>query len=173
MDRREALKKLATGGAIAAGGSFVLSSNQVAFAASGPPEPSDLVAYVEGGDGASFTITGEPPDGTTSTSYQWQLNYISLTPAGKKQVNLLDGGGNVLWSSTLGDKVCGRPCTPWTSSSTALGTVQLDRHKGLKPGDVYELDVIVSWTFSGGGSDNTHYRIYGAYGSDPWVQVIP
>ena len=75
MDRREALKKLATGGAIAAGGSFVLSSNQVAFAASGPvpPPPADLVTYVPGGDGASFEITGEP-ENTTSTSYQWQLN---------------------------------------------------------------------------------------------------
>jgi hypothetical protein len=35
MDRREAIKKLAAGGAIAAGGSMILSSNNVAFAASG------------------------------------------------------------------------------------------------------------------------------------------
>ena len=37
VNRREALKKLAAGGAIAAGGSLVLSSNAVAATASGPP----------------------------------------------------------------------------------------------------------------------------------------
>jgi hypothetical protein len=36
MDRRAALKKLAAGGAIAMGGSMVLSSNAVAYAASVP-----------------------------------------------------------------------------------------------------------------------------------------
>ena len=172
MDRRAALKKLAAGGAIAAGGSFVLSSNQVAFAASGPvpPPPTEVIAYEDGGDTASFVIAGKPPE-TTSTSYQWQLNYVSLTPAGKKQVDLIDGNGNVLWSSNLGDSVCGRPCTPWTTSSTELGEVRLDRHTGLKPGDVYELDVIVSWTTTN-GSVTSHYRIHGSYGTPPTIEVI-
>ena len=49
MDRRETLKKLALGGAIAAGGSLVLSSNAAAFESSigvvtGPHEPGETIA---------------------------------------------------------------------------------------------------------------------------------
>lgn len=49
MDRREALKKLALGGAIAAGGSLVLSSDVAAFESSigvvtGLPEPGETIA---------------------------------------------------------------------------------------------------------------------------------
>ena len=160
MDRREALKKLAAGGAIAAGGSFVLSSNQVAFAASGP---NAILEYEPTADGATFTIVGFPDD----AFYQWRLNYLSLTPASKKQVNLIDSTGNVLYSSPLGVKVCG-PCTDWTSSSNSLGTISLDRHNGMQPGDAFELDVIVTSSTTG----TSEYRITGSYGSPPFVQQL-
>jgi hypothetical protein len=162
MDRREALKKLAAGGAIAAGGSFVLSSNQVAFAASGP-DPNTILDYEPTADGATFTIVGFPDN----AFYQWRLNYLSLTPAGKKQVNLIDSTGNVLYSSPLGVKVC-RQCTNWTSSSNSLGTISLERHNGMQPGDAFELDVIVTSSTTG----TSEYRITGSYDSRPFVQQL-
>jgi hypothetical protein len=61
MDRREALKKRAAGGAIAMGGSFVPTSNAVAYAASGPsvvtvPPTSSLTGHAVGGRKATGTL---------------------------------------------------------------------------------------------------------------------
>jgi len=63
MNRREALKKLAVGGAIAAGGSIVLSSNAVAATSSGLP------AGVAGapGEGENLQVVFQPaPDGNNN-----------------------------------------------------------------------------------------------------------
>jgi hypothetical protein len=55
MDRREALKKLSAGGAIAAGGSVVLSSTNVAYAASNGTLPSAGWTYL-GGTGSKRSV---------------------------------------------------------------------------------------------------------------------
>jgi hypothetical protein len=63
MDRREAIKKLAVGGAIAAGGSMVLSSNLVAHAASAGPAGIIGAPYRE----EDLTIFFPPrPDGNSN-----------------------------------------------------------------------------------------------------------
>jgi hypothetical protein len=160
MDRRAALKKLAAGGAIALAGPTVLSSNMVAYAASG--DPSSILKYDPSGDGATFTITG-----FEGGFFQWRLDFLSLTPAGKKQVDLVDGSGNLLFRSPRGRKVCG-PCTPWTTSSQSLGTVRLERHTGLKPGDEFRLDVVVVAP----NGDRSEYRITTRYGSPPSVEQL-
>jgi len=163
MDRRAALKKLAAGGAIALGGPMVLSSNVVASTGSGPPDPTSVVSYDPSGDGATFTVTGFPAGST----FQWRLNALVLGPKSKKQVDLVDGAGNLLFQSPLGQKVCG-PCTSWTQSSSALGTVRLDRHKGLNPGDYFEIDLVATTP-----TNLTYeYRIITQYGSPPSVQLL-
>jgi len=173
MNRRDALKKLAAGGAIAMGGSMVLSSNSVAFAASGPvmPDPESLFTLSETGEQAVLSVTGLPP-GAVSASYEWQINYISLAPKGKKQIDLLDENDTVIYSTQLGASVCGRPCTPWTPSSSGLSTVRLDRHKGMTPGDYYEVDVRVTWDMDQGPPMVATYRIYGRYGEPAWAEPM-
>ena len=118
-----------------------------------------------GGDGATFTIQGFP----AGSFYQWRLTALNLTSTSKKQVDLLDGSGNVLYQSPLGQKMCG-PCTAWTTSSNSLGTVQLTRHQGMQPGDSFQLDLIV--TTPTPNSQTTEYRIRGIYGSAPTVEAM-
>jgi len=101
VDRREALKKLAAGGTIAAAGSLVLSSNNVAFASSigdisGLPDPDETIPVVSTpitGYPARIRVQVDPSDpsfptvtcgGTpVTTLYEWRLasyNTASLFP---------------------------------------------------------------------------------------------
>jgi hypothetical protein len=89
VDRRQALQKLAAGGAIASVGSVVLSSRDVAFAASGGTclvgAPADGVPPVVSIDlnkkQIKFTVQGDvsctPTGGKPSISYNWTIQASS------------------------------------------------------------------------------------------------
>lgn len=106
MDRREALKKLAAGSAVAAGASIVLTSNAVAFTASigdtgvvgfpGPGQELPITPVVNGSGNSAKTVVvdvdtqgvGCSPDGAATILCGWRLisrstNDIRLTlPSG-------------------------------------------------------------------------------------------
>jgi hypothetical protein len=102
MDRREALKKLAVGGAIAAGGSLVLSSNAVAQTSSGAP--AGIIGAPGPGEDLAIDFDERPdgnnngkrltlgsvqpmscgsPSGVLTVWYTWFIDAANL-----------DGGGN-------------------------------------------------------------------------------
>lgn len=96
MDRREALKKLAVGGAIAAGGSLVMSSNLVAYAASGGPagivgapyQGDDLAIYFpprpDGNNNGKRIVLGSAQQMTAANGspvtvwYTWYIREVNL-----------------------------------------------------------------------------------------------
>jgi hypothetical protein len=161
VDRREALKKLAAGSAVAAGASIVLTSNGVAFAASigdtgldggsipGPGEPVDVIIdeSVTGGNDKEFSITnvGTPActnSGQPTTTYQWQI--VSFTNGRNKATSLvlrLAGGQTI--SSTGG-------ATGFTSPSVNASSGVFGRADGdpMKK-DSYVAEMRVTWTCSG------------------------
>lgn len=79
MNRREALKKLSAGGAIAAGGSMILSSANVAYAMSGPlPTATIRTNSISGSTWTVELVLG--PSTCTETSRTWNYTIASLSP---------------------------------------------------------------------------------------------
>ena len=115
MDRREALRKLGVAGAIAVGGSMVLSSNSVAYATSvvtcltGIPGPSDdltvgngFLTYSATANNREITLTisvnamcdcGGPTQATTS--YLWDNAPTVHAPASQRNRNSVVRSGAV------------------------------------------------------------------------------
>jgi hypothetical protein len=145
MDRREALKKLGAAGAIAVGGSAVLSSRSVAFAASGEcvaTIPTTAAIRLSHSNAAPRRITANylpsRPNGASSQTYSWR-NATIVPPA---------TGGVALLSTT--------------QRSTTLER----RRPGLRPrdqvwaaGDGFTVDVQITWTCRNGGPDVVLYRV--------------
>jgi len=159
MDRREALKKLAVGGALAAGGSIVLSSNNVAFAqsTSGPPSP-DLVSITTpttGKRGAGIIKLSAPnaPDGASDgTTYEWQIRGCSV-PNGRTLVIINSANGQIIARGQQNG------CSPFTVTSGPLSNAPSvdvrtvaggsSTPKELSPGDSVNLRLIVKWNVNG------------------------
>ncbi len=133
MDRREAIKKLAVGGAIAAGGSLVLSSNLVAHAASAGPAG----------------IVGAPYQGEDLTIY------FPPRPDGNN-----DGKRIVLGSAQQMSAANGSPATVWYR--WYLREVNLENPKGatlqLRSGNNTSGPVIAQGPGSNTGAPNTNYQ---------------
>jgi hypothetical protein len=145
MDRREALKKLGAAGAIAVGGSAVLSSRSVAFAASGEcvatiPTTAAIRFTHSNASRRRITARYQPsrPSGASSQTYSWR-NAVILPPT---------TGGVALLGATQ-------------------QTATLERRRpGLRPnnqvwvaGDAFSVDVQITWTCTGAGPDVVLYRV--------------
>jgi len=172
MDRREALKKLAIGGALAAGGSIVLSSNNVAFAQSGiipPPTAMPVTVTATGKNGAGVIQLSAPPapTGTTGATYEWRILGCKV-PTGRTLVIINSSNNQVIARGLNGG------CSPIPVSSGAIKnapTVLIRTVAGgstsakeLSPGDSVSLKLIVKWTI-GNNVVEGRYNIGGVYPS--------
>jgi hypothetical protein len=154
MNRREAIQKLAAGGAIAAGGSLVLSSNNVAFAASGcmlvdvPADGAPLpLAAGDAGTGVLDIAVSPPPSCTCddfTPMYDWTLTRFSITP----------------------------PNGSMTASQTSTSTVRLTkldkkgRPKAFHGNDQFAFLLKTSWQ-CGTECITASYNVAGVYSSLP------
>ena len=150
MDRREALKKLGVGGAVAAGASLVLSSNPVAAAGSGPP--------------------GLPPNPRPSVIYSNASNTITITLT---VPNCTDGSPpttQYLWSNPTGTLATGNQTVTISGSSmnasvTLLRTGHPNASKNAwSNGDAFSVQVSVTLT-CGTTSRTDAYTVSGTIGS--------
>lgn len=174
MDRREALKKLAVGGALAAGGSIVLSSNAVAYAqsASGPPTPSALTILVptNGSSVGTIQLTApSPPPGaeTGPTTYEWQILGCNIDN-GRTLVIINAATNNII----LRGQKNGCSSTPAKTGPLSNAPTVLVRTvaggsespKLLQPGDWVSLKLIVKW-YVGSTLIEGRYDVGGTYPS--------
>ena len=172
MDRREALKKLAVGGAIAAGGSMVLSSNAVAQTSSGMPiggipGPGVDPGFTTVSDKGGVVIT-EPSapvcaNGVVSTTAWWRTLSFNLKAPLNKQFQLINPASNArLMSNAINSD---GSCNGCTSNIGQVGgrSVLLRRDSSkLKNGDFYEIELRVLWQCSDGKVEAV-YKISGTY----------
>jgi hypothetical protein len=182
MNRRDAIKKLAAGGAVAAGASVVLSSNDVAFAASppdtgltnapGPGEPLPL-AFTPNSNG-TVTMNATSPaacisGGTPTVMYSWKVNSFSFS--GGNRHLLLVNANNL--SQVIHDT---QGSTNYSPASTSLTAVELRKTnngkkrniKPLDPGDTYNISVLISWQCAGANSVlEAEYTITGSGSAPP------
>ena len=161
MNRREALKKLALGGAIAAGGSLVLSSNAVAATGSGavipgiPLEGQPLPGVrleLSGGD-RQLTFRAPPPPAGVTASYSWNIQGFNVQ---HPQVDgmLLTAGGSA--QRVIGQPNCGAGCGYFTGNDVAVAETLFkstgkkeDKNKKFKNGDTVDVGLMITWQSSG------------------------
>lgn len=163
MNRRDAIKKLAAGGAVTLGASAVLSSNNVAFAAS-PPDtglvgvPADgaplPVAFTPNGDG---TVTIDAASGAScaaggspTVTYAWKVNSFSFS--GGNRHLILSSNGQTLHDTTGGS---GYSAAGTGYTAVDLAKTNNGRKRNIKPldaSDAYSISVLVTWQCSGANS---------------------
>lgn len=178
MNRREALQKLAASGAIAAGGSLLLSSSDVAYAASppgtgltgvpGPGEPLRIQATFNSNGTITISDTSNPScdgGGPVGTTYAWTIESIHLGSS-KRNFYVLDADSNAAIASAQNKKGCTN--CPQSSGSTSLGSVILRKDnnggqlKPLESNDRFTLRLQVSWNCVGASNSvTTEYLISG------------
>lgn len=202
MDRREALRKLAAGGAIAAGGSFVLSSNRVAYAASvggvtGIPAPGEPLPIAYAIIDPLFQDSRIQVIDTTTPAC---VDASPVTTTHSWKINKFDVGGNVsrtwveLWdadndtkiieaqatSGGISQAVCGPGCTGYSSPTSFNGftlkrwrdEIFGDEYVDWKNGDYYEVDTLISWSCAGHPTVQGEYRIAGTFPDTPTVTAL-
>jgi hypothetical protein len=165
MDRRQAIKKLAAGTALASGGSMVLSSRVVAYASSaGPSDPvitnnSNGTVTIAMGDGGAASC--EPG---SETAFAWRIDTFNLK------------GGNT-WrffirnSTDTADIAEGEGGN--SGFNTNYGTVVLrksNKSGKLKPLDNGDTYVLTTNVLRCGGSPQVAYRISGTYPNPPTIE---
>ncbi len=181
MDRREAIKKLAAGTAIASGGSMILSSRSVAYAASAPgtglidvPGPSEPlpVSVTQDRDGIILGDVSSPrcgsggQPGDLTTVYSWQINDFNVSGGNGWRLLIVEPGTNTVIMGSTG---------VYSPTSTAHGTVELrkanknqPKAKNLTIGDYYDVTMMVTWKCAGAGSYlQAEYRFVSSYDTAP------
>jgi hypothetical protein len=176
MDRREAIKKLGAAGVVVAGGSMVLSSNNVAFAASadtcltgipGPSAPLPLTYRVSRGGtrlNISVNVTAKcnctnPVRNATST-YSWDASptYTLVppnTPSGPAGYRVVRQGNVSSRNSSLLRK------NPNGTNGTWVN------------GDKYSLNIKVTWKCTNAPKRvEATYKVSGTYPSAPTGAVL-
>jgi hypothetical protein len=187
MDRREALKKLGAGSAIAATGSFVLSSSNVAYAQSGgnsdltglPASDEPLPITVQttmssnGKKGTVIISDNTTPmcgDQSPNRHYCWRINSFKVK------------GGNG-WKQQIKDAndsqvICDFISSSFTPPDTTHGNVLLRKANGgggakpLDRGDEYSVDMYVTWQCSGPSYVDAIYRFKATFPDPPVVSII-
>jgi hypothetical protein len=145
VDRREALKKVAAGGAVAAGGHFVLSSFDVAAAASAPGISGlpDTNPFTVTSGGNTVTLTYQPQavectgGGPLTVQFAWEI--VSFVPSSQNP------SLQVLYAGTV---IASFPGNPTSNLSVDYGSVTLQRSTGNlnNTADVFEIRATVLWT---------------------------
>ena len=179
MNRREAIKKLGTGSAVAFGASAVLSSRDVAFAAS-PPDTGLInvpstgaplpFAFAPNGDG---TVTIDATSsatcaagGSPTVTYAWKVNSFSFS--GGNRHLIVKSNGQTLHDTTGG--------SGYSSTSTSFSTIDLAKtnngsKRNIKPldaTDTYNVSVLITWQCTGANSAlEAEYVISGTGATSP------
>jgi hypothetical protein len=187
MDRREALKKLGAGSAIAATGSFVLSSSNVAYASShdtgglsglpevGEPLPITVQTSLSS-NGKKGTVTIS--DNTTpmcgnqlpNRHYCWRINSFNVKGGNGWKQQIKDANDNQV--------ICDFISENFTPPNSTHGTVLLRKANnggGAKPldvGDDYSIDMYVTWQCQGSGYVEAIYRFQARFPDPPMVSII-
>jgi hypothetical protein len=189
MNRREALQKLAAGGAIAACGSFALSSTEVAYAASppgtglvgvpGPGEALPMQAVFNSNGTVTITDASNPScasGSSLSSTYAWTIESIYLGN-GKRNFFVLDASSGSVITSAKNKKGCTN--CPQSTGSTSVDSVILRKNNNggqLKPlgsSDSYTLRLQISWYCSTAAKAVTaEYLISGSGSSVDPVQPL-
>lgn len=145
MDRREALRRLGAAGAIVVGGSAVLSTRDVAYAASGScvaviPPTATLRFRQTASQGRLIRVRFQPssPAGAQSQTYSWR-NAAIVPPT--------TGGVEILGANSRQARL-----RRITSAPRARDRVWVD-------GDVFRVQVLVTWTCAGLPPDEVTYEI--------------
>lgn len=187
MDRREALKKLAAGGAIATTGSFVVSSRAVAFSGSGEPSgltgvpgPNEVlpvsVQTSLSSNGKRGTViisdTTTPMCGNQPPNrhYCWRINTFGVKGGRGWKLQVKDGNDSQV--------ICDYISQSFTPPNTNHGTVLIRKaNKGggaqlLDRGDHYAADMYVTWQCQGSSTVEAIYRFSGTFPDQPTVERI-
>ena len=198
MDRREALKKLGAGAAIAVAAPAVLPSSRVAHAASGGVGNTGLIGVPESGEPPEWypvQTTGSDrkrevafvfdnaaiscvDGGTAEFSVQWRIASIALDSGGPKPVRFaVSGGGGSEYATT--------PLVNSGFSGGGYGAVSYDlsfslkkyRSNGkqdlLRNRDDWQLVALCRWHCPGATEDLVaEYAYVGSSNSTPSVSNI-
>jgi hypothetical protein len=179
MDRRVALKKLAAGGAIASGASLVLSSHDVAYAASPPGtnlsnvpgDGEDLLIVFTPNLNGSLTIGDDVSpvcfEGDLTVTYSWQVNGFGFSGGNRHLLMLNAGNLNEVIHDTTGS-------SGYSVPSSTHGTIELrkttngnDNPKPLDATDTYNISVIISWSCGVSAPLVAEYLIQGTGSAAP------
>jgi hypothetical protein len=182
VDRRTALKKLAAGGAIAAGGSMVLSSNAVAQTCSNPVVPPAA--------GAAFTrqlvsnqmqlVPTAAMSAVVVPTYAWRIrSYANMGANRGLRIRQTGAGGFITQSTTSTN--CAAPCQ--TTFAGGPGDVTVSRFNiGSQTGNLalrntsastYAVEAQVTWNKPGCPPVVAVYRFSGAGRGLPTVTLVP
>jgi hypothetical protein len=187
MDRREALRKLAAGGAVAAGASVVLSSNDVAFAASppgtglsgvpGPGEPLEIT-YTPNNNG-TITIADATQascaSGALTVTYSWRILGYDVSGSKRRLAIYTNPPGTSALVQGPNENICTSCPTPYSSPSTTNNDVVLRKNNPggqidpLDAGDEYSVGVLVTWRC---GSNTPYTREFAIGATYPNVPVV-
>lgn len=166
MNRRDAIKKLAAGGAVAAGASVVLSSNDVAFAASpadtglvdvpGPTEALPL-AFTSNSNGSATIGDAVSPScaggGTPTVTYSWKVNTFNFSGGSRHLVMVNASNLSQVIQDTMGSSAYSSPNSDHATIELRKTTNGRPRQlKLLENGDTYSISLIVTWQCSGANS---------------------
>jgi hypothetical protein len=186
LNRREAIRKLAAGGAVAAGASVVLSSHDVAFAASPPdtgltnvpgstePLPIAFMPNTNGtvtvGDATSPACTS---GGGPTVTYSWKVNSFSFSGGNRHLLVVNAANLSQIIHDTSGSSGYSSPNTG--HPAVELRKTNNGRKRQIKPlesGDSYSISVIVTWQCSGANSAlEAEYTLMGMGSNPPAVGV--
>ncbi len=181
MDRREAIKKLAAGGAIAATGSMVLSSREVAYAASapgtgltnvpGPTEPLPVSATNNSNGTVTLTDASSPSCsvGSLTRTYSWKINGFNLKGGNSWKFFVRNSND----TQTVREGIGGYSSPNLNHSTVVLRkTNKPDKLKPLDNGDSYDISMLVTWSCGAGAYLQAEYRYTATYPAAPDVQIV-
>jgi hypothetical protein len=188
MNRRDALKKLAAGGVVAAGAPMVLSSFDVAAAASPPgtslsgvPESGQplLFSHVATADGRVQIADASNPtcmSGTMTRTYEWSVHSYNVHH-NNRRLQLRNGADTQTMIDGPSNDTCTTGCpTPYTLPSTTDGAITLrslqsnpTMPRQLGDGDQYVIQVRITWQCSGNAALQAEYRLSGTFPNAPTV----
>jgi hypothetical protein len=181
VNRREAIRKLAAGGAVAVGASAVVSTRDVAYAASPantnlsnvPAELDPLPISFSANANGTVTIGDVTPaacigGGTPTITYSWKVNGFSLSGGNRHLLVVNASNPNDVIHDTTSS-------TGYSSPSTSHPAVELrktnnGKKRTIKPldsSDSYNVSVIVTWQCGGENSALEAEYTFAGVGSNP------
>jgi hypothetical protein len=191
MDRREALKKLAAGGAIAATGSMVLSTRDVAYAMSGGtgltdiPGPDDPLPFVfQNNTNGTVTIQSAVTpscagSGSATTTYSWRILGYNVS-GGNRNFFMRNAADTADLQAGPTPNTCSSCPMPYVGPTSTHNAVTLRKTNNGKPkqlkaldaGDYYEIGLLVTWQCPGAPHVEAEYRFWGTYPNNPDVEML-